>query len=114
MKTKVSAIVIYNEALGQLQIAADALDQARSMLKDIGLQHIGSRSGPYRLTVSQLADRAEEAFRSLQNEECEECGKPVAENEDCLEGRCPEIVPVKREEVLAIFNDTLRNFGGTR
>ena len=34
---KVSATVTYSEALEQLRIAADALDQARAMLKDIGI-----------------------------------------------------------------------------
>ena len=85
---KVSAIVRYNEALEQLRIAAEALDQARAMLKDIGLQHIGTGNGPYRLTVSQIADRAEGLVRSLENEECEECGRLLAGNEVCLEGRC--------------------------
>ena len=109
------AITTYNEALEQLRIAAEALDQARAMLRDIGLQHIGSGSGPYRLTVNQLADRAEAAYRSLQNEECEECGKPVAENEDCLEGRCHlHAEPVEREEVMEVFTDILKTFGGTR
>lgn len=83
-----SAMTTYNDALRFLRDAADALDQARAALKDIGLQHVGSRSGMYRLTVSQLADRAEEAIRSLENEECEECGTPVAESEACLECRC--------------------------
>ena len=112
---KVSATVTYSEALEQLRIAADALDQARAMLKDIGLQHIGSGSGPYRLTVNQLADRALGAFTSLQNEECEECGTPVAQSEACLEGRCHvHAEPVQREEVMEVFTDILKAFGGTR
>ena len=83
-----SAITTYNDAMRFLRDAADALDQARAALKDIGLQHIGSRSGPYRLTVSQLADRAEEAIKSLETEECEECGSRYSESEICLECGC--------------------------
>lgn len=83
-----SAITTYNDALQFLRDAADALDQARAALKDIGLQHIGSRSGPYRLTVNQLADRVEEAVVNLENEQCEECGRRLADNEPCFSGSC--------------------------
>ena len=85
---KAKATDRYREALAHLIIAAEALDQARAMLKDIGLQHIGTGNGPYRLTVSQIADRAEGLVRSLENEECEECGRLLAGNATCLEGRC--------------------------
>ena len=112
-----SAITTYNDALQFLRDAADALDQARAALKDIGLQHLGTGSGPSFVTVSQMADRAEKLVANLQNEECEMCGAPLAGNEVCLEGGCqppdedrePGAYDFEREGQYAHAADTWRS-----
>lgn len=86
--------VRYREALEQLRIAADALDQAHSMLRDINMHHIGTGSGPYRLSLGQIGARAFGLVTALENDECDECGRKVSENADCLAGWCAE--PARR------------------
>ena len=88
MARTVSAVTTYNEALKQLKIAAEALDQAHSMLRDINLNHLGTGSGAYFVSIANMAQRAEQLVVNLQEEVCEECGNTLAENVACLEGRC--------------------------
>jgi hypothetical protein len=94
---KVPAIDTYREALGQLRIAADALDQAHSMLRDINLHHLGTGSGVYFVSIANMANRADKLITNLMEETCEECGKAFSLSPDCLEGPCRQ-TETKEEE----------------
>ena len=88
----ISAITTYREAVEQLEIAAAAIDQAHSMLKDLKLDtYITAGYGPRRQTIRSLYFDAESLLEDLKNAACPECGLPLAENLDCLEDRCPAV-----------------------
>jgi hypothetical protein len=81
-----SALKVYREALLELENAADALDQAHSLFKQVGLHK--ARKSAYRKPVESLSEYAFELLKYLREIECEECGKPLGENEACMQGRC--------------------------
>ena len=87
-----SAVAKYNEALSQLIDAVNALDQAHAMLKDIDLHtYIQTRACGRLTSLKEAVDIADGLLRDLQNVTCPDCGKPMAESEECLSGVCPEI-----------------------
>ena len=89
MTRTVPAIQTYKEALSELVTAVNALDQAHSMLKDIDLHNcISTKCWGRWVSLKEAVDIADGLLREAQKLTCEECGKPMAENEDCLEGNC--------------------------
>jgi hypothetical protein len=86
----VKAAVLFEEALEELRKASDALDQARSMLRDLNLLYLGTGSGPGFITIGQMAERAGRLVENLIGETCENCGKLLRENPGCLVG-CEEV-----------------------
>jgi cellobiose-specific phosphotransferase system component IIA len=84
--TQMSALSTFREALLELENAADALDQAHSSLKQLGLHKY--RKGSYGRSIELLSDDAFELLKYLRQVECEECGKAMGENENCLNGSC--------------------------
>jgi phage FluMu protein Com len=93
-----SAITTYREAIEQLKIAEEALDQAHAMLRDLNLHnYIDTGRGPYRQTVSSAFDIVNGLLKDLQKARCIECDKPLAENEVCLESKCAEVERLREE-----------------
>jgi hypothetical protein len=89
-----TAIKTYQEALYFLRSAEEALDQAHAQLRDLGLdKYIDTCCGQmYRNhNVGSAHAIVEGLIENLTEVECPECGKPMAENEACLAGRCPSI-----------------------
>ena len=87
-----SAVAKYNEALSQLIDAVNALDQAHAMLKDIDLHnYISTKTWGRHVSMLDAVAIADKLLFDLQNATCPDCGKPFAENEECLSGVCPEI-----------------------
>ena len=98
MTTKVNSLNTYREAVQQLQTAVDAIDQAHAMLKDLKLDtYITAGYGPRRQTVRSLYFDAEGLLEDLKNAACPDCGRPMAENLDCLEDRCPDVLSAEDE-----------------
>jgi hypothetical protein len=86
--TTVSKTDIYNDAVKELRTAADALDQAHAMLRDLGLQNwIETGKAQYRQTVGSASKIAMGLYEDLKNLKCPECDKPMTEA--CLDNRCP-------------------------
>jgi hypothetical protein len=86
-------MTIYNEAIGQLQAAADAIDQAHAMLRDLKLHnYIETGRGPYRQTLNSAYGIVSGLLEDLQNVTCPDCGKPMAADSDCMANRCPEVI----------------------
>jgi hypothetical protein len=87
-----AAITSYREAAEQLQIAAEAIDQAHAMLRDLNIHnYIETGRGPYRQTLNSAYGIINGLLQDLINSTCPDCGKPLADNIDCLEDRCPEV-----------------------
>ena len=87
-----NVINTWNEAAEQLQIAADAIDQAHAMLRDLKLHnYIETGRGPYRQTLNSAYGIVNGLLCDLKNSACPDCGAPLAENVACLENRCPEV-----------------------
>lgn len=87
-----SAVEKYNEALSQLIDAVNALDQAHDMLKGIDLHtYIDTTHWGRHFNLKDAVNIADGLLRDLQNVTCPDCGKPMAEAEECLSGACPEI-----------------------
>ena len=87
-----SAVAKYNEALSQLIDAVNALDQAHAMLKDIDLHnYVGAKLWGKPANLNDAVNLADGLLRDMQNITCPDCGKPMAESEECLSGVCPEI-----------------------
>lgn len=87
-----SAVKTYEEAVSQLIDAVNALDQAHSMLKDIDLHtYISTQHWGRHFNIADAVNIADGLLRDLQNVVCPDCGKPMAEAEECLAGACPEI-----------------------
>jgi hypothetical protein len=88
-----SAITTYKEAVSELINAVNALDQAHSMLKDIGWDnYISTKTWGRHVCIDEAVEIADGLLRDLQNIVCPECGKLMAESEDCLSGCCPDLV----------------------
>jgi hypothetical protein len=87
----ISAITTYREAVEQLQIATDAIDQAHSMLKDLKLDNCIQTGYGSRRTIRAVSFDVESLLEDLKRLACDDCGQPLAENIACLEGRCPAV-----------------------
>lgn len=87
-----SAVATYKEAVSFLIDAVNALDQAHALLRDIDLhQYISTKSWGRHVNLLDAVAIADKLLYDAQHVTCEECGKPMAESEDCLSGRCPEL-----------------------
>lgn len=92
MTTKQPAIATYREAVSEIQNAVNALDQAHAMLKDIDLHnYIATKVWGRFANIQDAVNLADGLLRDLQNATCPDCGKPMAEAEDCLLGHCPNL-----------------------
>lgn len=90
--TKQSARATYEEAVSFLTDAVNALDQAHSLLKDLDLhQYISTKLWGRHASLLDAVAVVDKLLYDAQNVVCEECGKPMAESEDCLSGHCPEL-----------------------
>jgi hypothetical protein len=88
-----SALTTYKEAISQLIDAVNALDQAHASLKDIDLHnYISTKSWGRHMSLLDAVAIADKLLFDAQNATCPDCGKPLAESEDCLSGCCPELV----------------------
>lgn len=80
---------LYREALQQLAVAMDQLDQADAILRDINLAWIASdgRGSQYGLSVSKLHSRLESIVANLEQLDCDECGRAIRNHPhaDCKE-----------------------------
>jgi cellobiose-specific phosphotransferase system component IIA len=83
---QMSALSTFREALLEIENAADALDQAHSSLKQLGLHRY--RKGAYGESIESLSEHAFELLKYLRQVKCEECDKALGENEACLNGTC--------------------------
>jgi hypothetical protein len=87
--TKQSAIETYREAVSQLIDAVNALDQAHAMLRDIDLHNcIATKTWGRWVSLCDAVNIADGLLRAAQNITCDDCGKPCAEINECLEGTC--------------------------
>jgi hypothetical protein len=94
----ISAITTYREAVEQLQLAANAIDQAHAMLKDLELDnYIDTGHGMYRQTVKSAHRIVDGLLEDLKQAGCPDCGKRLADNIDCLENRCPDVLSAEDE-----------------
>ena len=92
VSVKPTAIETYNQAVSQLIDAVNALDQAQDLLKSIDLHnYISTKTWGRHVNLLDAVAMADKLLFDLQNATCPDCGKPFAENEDCLSGICPEI-----------------------
>lgn len=88
-----AGITTYREAEEQLRIAADALDQAHAMLRDLKLDdYITTGRGQRHQTVKSAYGIIEGLLDDLKTAACPDCGKPMADNTACIENRCPELL----------------------
>ena len=83
--SNLTPLQIYQAALAQLSNALDELDQAHSLLKEIGCHQLRGRTR-HRDISQALLDLAavEDAMDTLC---CDSCGKPVSKHE---EGECED------------------------
>ena len=103
--TKINAVTTYREAIEQLQIAEEAIDQAHAMLLDLKLNNwIEAGCGRYRQTLGRYRQTPGSAYdivhgllEDLKNAACPECGEPLADNIACLEQRCPSLLSAEDE-----------------
>jgi len=85
---------LHAEALEQLRIAEEALDQAHSMLKDLNLENYiqsGPRMRSGQMTVADAHGVVANLMADLASVECPECGQDMSKNEACLSGHCPSL-----------------------
>jgi hypothetical protein len=88
-----SAITTYKEAVSELINAVNALDQAHSMLKDIGWDnYISTKTWGRHVSLLDAVAMTDKLLFDAQNATCPECAKPLAESEDCLSSCCPDLV----------------------
>jgi hypothetical protein len=88
---KAPAIETYREAVSQLTDAVNALDQAHSMLRDMDLHNsITAKLWGRYVSLGEAVNLADNLLRDAQNITCDNCGKPMAEINECLEGTCQE------------------------
>jgi hypothetical protein len=88
-----SALTTYKEAVSELINAVNALDQAHSMLNDIGWdQYISTQTWGRHVSLLDAVAMTDKLLFDAQNATCPECAKPLAESEDCLSGCCPDLV----------------------
>jgi hypothetical protein len=70
--------IIYQQALDQVRIAAEALDQAHSMLKDVKLdKHVDSGPGSLRLSIQHLSRYTSGLLEDMQITDCPDCEHPI-------------------------------------
>lgn len=74
MPTKVSNLETYREALRQLSVAMDEVDQAHATLKDIDLAWIRTRGG---VGIGNVDGYLESIIKTLEQLECDECGRAI-------------------------------------
>ena len=87
----------WRDAIEQLLIAANAIDQAHAMIRDLNLHnYIETGRGPYRQTLNSAFGIVIGLLRDLQEVICPECSNPMAENPACLAGNCPTLAEVTR------------------
>jgi hypothetical protein len=76
---------VYREAILQLGVAVDQLDQAHSVLKEIGLHRYTGPLG--RRSMEEVCVDAERVLAQVETLECDSCGRAVAAHQ---EGECAE------------------------
>lgn len=81
------------EAIEQMKTAAEALDQAHAMMRDLKLHnYVETGCGPYRQTLSSAYGIVEGLQKDMETLACMDCGQPM--NAECLAGRCPSLQEV--------------------
>src|SRR4030095_2462725 len=90
--TKQPAVEIRAEAELELQKAVNALDMAHALMKDIGLEkYISMKVWNRYVDLGDAVKIADGLLKDIQDIQCPDCSKPMAESEDCLSGCCPEV-----------------------
>jgi hypothetical protein len=80
-------VELYREALQQLAVAMDQVDQAHATLKDLNLSWIRSGRAPYSVDIANIYDHLESIAGSLEKMDCDECGRAISghPHADCKE-----------------------------
>ncbi len=80
---------IYAQALAQLAVAVEALDQAHASMRDAQVDDVATTNGtwPGPMTVTKLRISATGLLNALHHAECEDCGLPYS-----LHGGIPDIL----------------------
>lgn len=91
MPRKLTQVEIYMEALRQLEVAVDELDQAHSTLRQVDMERYSASRvrNRGRLTIKEIYEHAESLLKDLNAADCEECGALIVMHpvEGCKEWR---------------------------
>lgn len=84
-------IETFREAVRQLTVAVEEIDQAHATLRDVGLHNYAASKvrNQRRLNLEELYDHAESLLRDLEGSECDACGLLIGQHpvDGCKEWR---------------------------